>query len=117
MSYGSVATMVAWLDREEIAKMRERRMRKIVRRLSPQQRKFALALRRVLEDVPGPENLHREKIMKALKIKDRMYFYQLSELHKNLVLGAMGGGAMRLRNGSAATVAPLHIKPRKGTPT
>jgi len=36
--------MVAWLDREEIAKMRERRMRKIVRNLPPPQRKFALAL-------------------------------------------------------------------------
>ena len=44
MRYGSVATMVAWLDREEIAKMRERRMRKIVRNLPPRLRKFALAL-------------------------------------------------------------------------
>ena len=85
MRYGSVAAMVAWLDREEIAAARERRMRKIVRRLSPQQRKFALALRRVLEVVPGPQDLHREKIMKALKIKDRMYFYMLAALHKNLV--------------------------------
>ena len=85
MSYGSVATMVAWLDREEIAKMRERRMRKIVRRLSPQQRKFALALRRVLEDVPGPEDLHREKIMKALKIKRAMYFRMLEKVDKTLL--------------------------------
>ena len=85
MKYGSVAAMVAWLDREEIAKARERKMRKIVRRLSPRLRKFAFALRRVLEDVPGPENLHREKIMKRLKIGRRMYFYLLSELHKNLV--------------------------------
>ena len=85
MRYGSVATMVAWLDREEIAKMRERRMRKIVRRLSPQQRKFALALRRVLEDVPGPEDLHREKIMKALKIKRAMYFRMLEKVDKTLL--------------------------------
>ena len=85
MRYGSVATMVAWLDREEIAKMRECRMRKIVRRLSPSQRKFALALKHVLEVVPGPQDLHREKIMKRLKIKDGMYFYLLSELHKSLV--------------------------------
>ena len=85
MRYGSVAAMIAWLDREEIAKARERKMRKIVRRLSPRQREFALALRRVLEDVPGPENLHREKIMKRLKIGRRMYFYLLSGLHKNLV--------------------------------
>ena len=85
MSYGSVATMVAWLDREEIAKMRERRMRKIVRRLSPQQWKFALALRRVLEDVPGPEDLHREKIMKVLKIKRAMYFRMLEKVDKTLL--------------------------------
>ena len=85
MRYGSVATMVAWLDREEIAKMRERRMRKIVRKLPPRLRKFALALKHVLEDVPGPENLHRKKIMKALKIKDRMYRHYIISLPKYLV--------------------------------
>ena len=85
MRYGSVEAMVRWLDREEIAARRERRMRKIVRRLSPRERKFALTLRRVLEDVPGPENLHREKIMKALKIKDRMYRQYIFSLPKNLV--------------------------------
>ena len=68
MRYGSVATMVAWLDREEIAKARERRMRNIVRKLPPPQRKFALALKHVLEAVPGPQDLQREKIMKRLKI-------------------------------------------------
>ena len=56
-----------------------------MRRLSPRQRKFALTVKRVLEVVPGPENLHREKIMKALKIGRRMYFYLFSELHKTLV--------------------------------
>ena len=85
MRYGSVAAMVAWLDREEVAAARERRMRKIVRRLSPQQRKFALALRHVLEVVPGPQNLHREKIMKALKIGRAMYYRVLQEVDKNLV--------------------------------
>ena len=85
MRYGSVEAMVRWLDREEVAARRERRMRRIVRRLPPQLRKFALALRRVLEDVPGPENLHREKIMKALKIKDRMYRHYIFSLPKNLV--------------------------------
>ena len=85
MRYGSVAAMVAWLDREEIAAARERRMRKIVRRLSPQQRKFALALRHVLEVVPGPQDLHREKIMKALKIGRAMYYRVLQEVDKNLV--------------------------------
>ena len=85
MRYGSVAAMVAWLDREEVAAARERKMRGIVRRLSPQQRKFALALRHVLEVVPGPENLHREKIMKRLKIKRAMYFRMLQRVDKNLV--------------------------------
>ena len=85
MRYGSVEAMVRWLDREAIAARRERRMRKIVRRLSPRERKFALTLRRVLEDVPGPQNLHSEKIMRRLKIKGRMYFYTLAALHKNLV--------------------------------
>ena len=85
MRYGSVEAMVRWLDREAVAAARERRMRKIVRRLAPNERRFALALRHVLEDVPGPENLHREKIMKALKIKDRMYRHYVFSLPKNLV--------------------------------
>ena len=85
MRYGSVAAMVAWLDREEIAAARERRMRRIVRRLSPQQRKFALTVKRVLEVVPGPQNLHREKIMKRLKIGDRMYRKYISSVPKYLV--------------------------------
>ena len=85
MRYGSVAAMVAWLDREEIAKMRERRMRKNVRRLAPPQRKFALALKHVLEDVPGPQDLHGEKIMKRLKIGGRMYRKYISSVPKYLV--------------------------------
>jgi len=85
MRYGSVAKMVAWLDREEIAKMRERRMRKIVRKLPPPQRKFALALKHVLEVVPGPQDLQREKIMKRLRIGDRMYRKYISSVPKYLV--------------------------------
>ena len=85
MKYGSVAAMVAWLDREEIAAARERRMRKIVRKLPPRLRKFVLALRHVLEDVPGPQNLHREKIMKRLKIKATVYYERRAEAEKNLV--------------------------------
>ncbi len=85
MRYGSVAKMVAWLDREEIAKARERRMRKIVRKLPPPQRKFALALRHVLEAVPGPQDLQREKIMKRLKIGDRMYRKYISSVPKYLI--------------------------------
>ena len=85
MRYGSVAAMVAWLDRDEIVAARERKMRGIVRRLPQRLRRFALTLRHVLEDVPGPENLHREKIMKALKIKRAMYFRMLQRVDKNLV--------------------------------
>jgi len=85
MRYGSVAAMVAWLDREEIAAARERRMRNIVRKLPPPQRKFALALKHVLEDVPGPQDLQREKIMKRLKIGDRMYRKYISSVPKYLV--------------------------------
>ena len=59
-------------------------MRRIVRKLPPRQRKFALALKHVLEDVPGPENLHREKIMKALKIKATVYYERRSEAEKTL---------------------------------
>lgn len=80
-----VGGMFAYLDREEIAAARERRMRRIVRRLSPLERKFALTLRHVLEVVPGPQDLHREKIMRRLKIGRRMYFYMLAALHKKLV--------------------------------
>ena len=85
MRYGSVAAMVAWIDREEIAAARERRMRNILRKLPLRERTFALALRHVLEDVPGPENLHREKIMKALKIKATVYYERRAEAEKNLV--------------------------------
>ena len=85
MRYGSVAAMVAWIDREEIAAARERRMRKVVRRLPPRLRKFALALKHVLEDVPGPQNLHSEKIMERLKIKATVYYERRSEAEKNLV--------------------------------
>jgi hypothetical protein len=85
MRYGSVEAMVRWLDREEIAAARERRMRRTVRRLPPNVRRFALTLRHVLEDVPGPENLHRKIIMKALKIKDRMYRHYIISLPKYLV--------------------------------
>ena len=85
MRYGSVAAMVAWLDREEVAAARERRMRKIVRRLPSRLRKFALMLRHVLEDVPGPQDLHGEKIMKRLKIKATAYYERRAEAEKSLL--------------------------------
>ena len=66
-------------------RVRERRMRKIVRELPPPQRKFVLALRHVLEAVPTPQDLQREKIMKRLKIGRRMYQKSLAAVHKTLV--------------------------------
>ena len=85
MRYGSVEAMVRWLDREEVAAARERRYRNRMRRLKPKDRQFMRVLRHVLEVVPGPENLHREKIMKALKIKATAYYERRSEAEKNLV--------------------------------
>ena len=84
MRYGSVSAMVAYLDRKERALAKERKMRKRLRKLPPRLRKFALTLKRVLVDVPGPENLHREKIMKALKIRRAMYLRTLKEVDEML---------------------------------
>ena len=84
MRYGSVSAMVAYLDRKERALAKERRLRKNVRKLPPRLRKFALTLKRVLVDVPGAENLHREKIMKALKIRRAMYLRTLKEIDEML---------------------------------
>ena len=47
--------------------------------------KVERALKRVLLSVPGPENLHREKIMKRLEIGRAMYYRLLSGVDKNLV--------------------------------
>ena len=83
--YGSVESMVCWLDRKETAAAKERRFRNAMRRLPPNLRRFARALKRVLLSVPGPENLHREKIMKRLEIGRAMYYRLLSGVDKNLV--------------------------------
>ena len=77
--------VVMWLDREEIAVARERRYRNRMRKLPPELRRFVRVLRRVLEVEPGPENLHREKIMKALKIGRAMYYRMLARVDKTLV--------------------------------
>jgi hypothetical protein len=84
MRYGSVAAMIAYIDREARNEARERKMRKRLRKLSPRLRKFALTLKRVLTDVPGPENLHRETITKALKIRRAMYLRTLKEVDEML---------------------------------
>ena len=85
MTYGSVESMVRWLDREEIAAAKERHYRNAMRRLPPSLRRFVRALKSVLLDEPGPKNLHRKKIMERLKIGRAMYYRLLSEVDKNLV--------------------------------
>ena len=84
MRYGSVDALVAWLDRDETAAARERTYRNRMRRLPPNLRRFVRTVRHVVETVPGPRNLHREKIMKALKIGLRMHQKCLAAVRKNL---------------------------------
>ena len=43
------------------------------------------AMRLVVRDEPGPENLHRKKIMERLKIKATRYYELRGEAEKNLV--------------------------------
>ena len=84
MRYGSVEAMVAWLDRGGVAAERKHRMCKNMRRLSPSQRKFVFAVKHVLEAVPSSQGLHREKIMKQLKIGRAMYDKLFAEVGKRL---------------------------------
>ena len=84
MKYGSVAAMVASLDRMEVAAARTRRMCKNMQRLSPSQRKFAYALKHVLETIPSAQGLHSELIMRRLKIDRAMYCKLLVEVDKCL---------------------------------
>ena len=85
MRYGSVERMVRWLDRAEIAAARERRYRSWMRGKPKQLRRFVSAMRLVVRDEPGPENLHRKKIMERLKIKATRYYELRGEAEKNLV--------------------------------
>ena len=85
MTYGSVESMVCWLDRKEIAAAKERHYRNAMRRLPPSLRRFVRALKSVLLDEPGPKNLHRKKIMERLKIKASRYYELRKEAEKNIV--------------------------------
>lgn len=80
-----VGGMFAYLDREAVEARRERNYRRTLRKLPPKLRRFVRVLRRVLEDVPGPETEHRKKVCKALGIKDRMYLYLLRALRENVL--------------------------------
>ena len=80
----NVNQMVNWIDREEIAAARERRMRRRLRKLPPKLRKFCLALRRVMLDERGPEIYIREKVCSSLKIGHTAYYEQLRKAEKLL---------------------------------
>ena len=80
----TVNQMVNWLDRQEIAAARERRMRRRLRKLPPKLRKFCLTLKRVMIDEPGPEIYIRKKVCSALKISARTYVRHLDFCQKLL---------------------------------
>ena len=66
------------ISREE----KNKNYRSFTRKLGEADRRFVVALRRVVERIKGPTTCHREKICKALKIKDRMYRLRLNGLPK-----------------------------------
>ena len=80
----TVNQLVNYLDREEIAAARERRMRRRLRKLQPKLRKFCLALKRVMVDEKGPEIYIREKVCSALKIGHTAYYSYLKNAEKLL---------------------------------
>ena len=80
----TVNQMVNWLDREEIAAARKRKYLKTVRKLSPNLRRFAVALKREMVDFRGPECDIRKKVCSACKISAATYYLHLSKLEKLL---------------------------------
>ena len=80
----TVNQLVNYLDREEIAASRERRMRRRLRKLPPKLRKFCLALKRVMVDEKGPEIYIRKKVCSACKISAATYYLTLKKLEKLL---------------------------------
>ena len=84
MKYGSVSAMVGWLDREETAAARERRMRRKLRKLPPRLRKFCLSLKRVMLAEKGPEIYIRKKVCSANGISVSTYYSNIGKLEKLL---------------------------------
>ena len=80
----TVNQMVNWLDREEIAAARERRMRRNLRKLPPHLRKFCLSLKRVMLVERGPEIYIRKKVCSAKKISASTYYLNIEKLEKLL---------------------------------
>ena len=92
IQYGSVNWMLRQLDAEYIAKARERHFRNQMRKFSKRDRKFILAVKRVVEVEKGPENLQAKKIMKRLKIGLRTYERRLENCRKTLPGDTLVGG-------------------------
>ena len=80
----NVNQMVNYLDREEIAAARKRKYLKTVRKLPPNLRRFAVALKREMVDFRGPECDIREKVCSALKISARTYLRHREFCQKEL---------------------------------
>lgn len=82
-------------EREYLNARLEKRMRKNLRRLPKRLREFALALKRVMLKVPGPESDIGKNVVSALKIGRATYYSRLKELEFELDIGAMGEGHTR----------------------
>ena len=80
----NVNQMVNYLDREEIAAARKRKYLKTVRKLPPNLRRFAVALKRTMVDFRGPECDIRKKVCSACNISTRTYLRYLGFCHKLL---------------------------------
>ena len=80
----NITQMVNYLDRAEIAAARKRRYLKTIRKLPPNLRRFAVALKRTMVDLRGPECDIRKKVCSACKISNRTYFLNIEKLHKLL---------------------------------
>ena len=80
----TVNQMVNYLDRAEIAAARKRKYLKTVRKLPPNLRRFAVALKREMVDFRGPECDIRKKVCSACKISAATYYLHLSKLEKLL---------------------------------
>ena len=80
----TVNQMVNYLDRAEIAAARKRKYLKTVRKLPPNLRRFAVALKREMVDFRGPECDIRKKVCSALKIGHTAYYEQLRKAEKLL---------------------------------
>ena len=78
--------MFRYLDRAAIAEAKERKFRKSIRRIHHRRlRKFALALKRVMIDIPGPEIYIRKKVCSRCKISTATYYLSLRKLEKIMV--------------------------------